>query len=84
MPHHGQRLDDDQAHVRALEHLASVAGAECTARVCWDLEHHLQGHVDVAGRHVVLIAPRDDEHEPVVLSEADWDALRHGCLAAAV
>jgi hypothetical protein len=83
MPQQGQRHNDEQAHVRALEHLATVAGAECAARVCWDLVHHLQGHVDVAGRHVVLIAPRDDEHEPLVLTEAEWDALRHRCLVAA-
>ena len=83
MPNPCCRLDDDQAHERALRHLAAVAGTDCISRVCWDPEHHLQGHVDVAGRHLVLIAPRDDEHAPRVLSEDDWDALRHGQMAVA-
>lgn len=76
MPH--RRFDDQAAHDRALEHLAAVAGDECLSRVCWDTEHHLQGHVDVAGRHLVVIAARDDEHDPLVLSETEWDALRRG------
>jgi hypothetical protein len=83
MPHQCRRFDDDQAHQRALRELASVAGTECLSRVCWDPVHHLQGHVDVRGEHLVVIAPRDDEHEPLVLSEADWDALRRGRLATA-
>lgn len=73
-----RRLDDDLAQERALRHLAAVAGAECVDHVCWDPEHHLQGHVDVAGHHLVVIAARDDEHAPLVLSEDDWDALRRG------
>lgn len=82
MPNRCQRLDDDHAHRRALELLAAVAGPDCVSRVCWDCEHHLQGHVDVDGEHLVLIAPRDDEHEPLVLSEDEWDALRHGLVSA--
>jgi len=80
MPH--QRFDDQHAHELALERLAAVAGDECLHRVCWDTEHHLQGHVDVAGQHMVLIASRDADHEPLVLSEDDWDALRRGCVTA--
>ncbi len=75
------RLDDEQAHQKALDHLAAVVGPECVGGVCWDLDHHLQGHVEVCGRHLVVIAPRDADHEPRVLSEADWDALRHGDLS---
>jgi len=78
-----RRLDDDQAHRRALRELADRAGAECCADVCWDPVHQLQGHVDVDGRHLVVIAPRDDEHRPLVLDDAEWDALRRGCVAAA-
>lgn len=77
MPHN--RLNDQQAHDRALEHFAAICGAQWVDCVLWDLEHQLQGHVDVAGQHLVLIATRDDEHEPLVLSESDWDALRRGC-----
>jgi hypothetical protein len=79
MPHRNRRLDDHEAQARALVHLASLAGTDCLADVCWDPDHHLQGHVEVAGRHLVVIAPRDDSHLPLVLTESDWDALRHGC-----
>jgi hypothetical protein len=81
MAHH--RLNDHQAHERALELLSSVHGPECASRVCWDPVHQLQGHVDVAGEHLVLIATRDEVHDPLVLTEQDWDALRRGCLTAA-
>jgi hypothetical protein len=73
-----QRLSDEQAHERALRHLVTCLGADCSAEVCWDPDHHLQGHVDVDGRHLVLIAPRDDVHDPRLLVEADWEALRRG------
>ncbi len=81
MPDRYRHLDDEQAHERALELLAAVAGMECIRRVAWDPEHHLQGHVDVAGEHLVVIAPRDDAHRPLVLGEAEWDALRRGVTA---
>jgi hypothetical protein len=75
------RLDDEQAHQEALAYLAAVLGPECAAGVCWDLDHHLQGHLEVCGKHLVIIAPRDVHHHPHVMSEADWDALRHGDLS---
>lgn len=78
MPERSIRLDDESAHRRALAFLADLLGEECAEHVCWDLDHHLQGHVEVAGEHVIVIAPRDDEHAPLILSEEDWDALRHG------
>lgn len=78
-----RRYSDEQAHREALRHLAACVGTECAHRVCWDPDHQLQGHVDVDGRHLVLIAPRDDAHDPIVLSEQDWDALRRGHLAVA-
>ena len=74
------RYDDVEAHERAMRRLAEIAGPECTERVTWDPDHHLQGHVDVDGTHLVVIAPRDDEHQTLVLSEREWDALRRGCL----
>lgn len=83
MPQNCSRLDDDQAHRKALTRLAEVAGAECAERVYWDPVHHLQGHVDVDGTHLVVIATRDDDHTPLVLSECEWDALRRGALTAA-
>ena len=81
MPH--QRFDDDQAHQRAERYLASVLGADCAGEVCWDGDHHLQGHLDHSGEHLVVIAPRDDEHDPIVMSESEWDACRRGHLANA-
>lgn len=83
MPEQSTRLDDDAAHQRALEFLAELLGCECTEHVCWDVDHHLQGHLEVRGQHMVVIAPRDDVHAPLVLSEDDWDALRRGVAVAA-
>jgi hypothetical protein len=71
-----ERLDDDRAHARAHDHLVAAVGCDCDIR--WDDEHCLQGHVDLDGCHLVVIACRDDAHEPLVLSEDDWDALRRG------
>ncbi len=79
--HH--RFDDVEAHERAMRRLAEVAGPECVDQVTWDPDHHLQGHVDVGDTHLVVIAPRDDEHQTLVLSESEWDALRRGCLTDA-
>jgi hypothetical protein len=83
MPQHGERVDDDRAHERAMRHLAAVIGTERPPEVRWDPDYHLQGHVDVASQHLVVIAARDGDHAPLVLSEADWDALRRGCVTAA-
>jgi len=81
MPH--QRHNDDQAHQRAERYLATVFGADGASEVCWDCDHHLQGHVDLAGKHLVVIAPRDDGHDPIVMSEAEWDAFRRDHMATA-
>ena len=70
------RLDDAKAHARAHDRLVDAVGSECEIR--WDADHCLQGHVDIDGSHLVVIACRDDAHEPLVLSERDWDALRRG------
>ena len=78
-----RRFDDEQAQRRALHHLTDCVGRDCSGEVCWDPVHHLQGHIEVNGEHLVLIASRDDDHDPLVLSEADWDALRHGGLVPA-
>jgi hypothetical protein len=78
-----ERYDDHQAHERALRVLANQFGADRCGDVSWDPDHHLQGHVDVDDEHLVLIAPRDEEHRPLVLTESEWDALRRGAMAAA-
>jgi hypothetical protein len=70
------RLDDETAQERAVRHVANELGLGTPPNVSWDGDHHLQGHLDVAGTHMVLIAPRTDDHMPLLLTDADWDALR--------
>jgi len=67
-------------HARAYAFLVEVIGAQ-PADLTWDTTHRLQGHVHVGRRELVVIAPRDADHVPVVLTDATWDALRH-CTAA--
>ena len=82
MPDRCRQINDERAHELASFHLSLVVGADRTTEICWDPDHHLQGHVEVAGQHLVVIAARDSDHAPLVLSEDDWNALRHGYLAA--
>lgn len=42
----------------------------------WDDTHHLQGHGHLQGRELIVIAARDDQHQTVVLTAEDWDAVR--------
>jgi hypothetical protein len=76
-----RRLDDARAHARAHDRLVAVVGCDCEIR--WDADHCLQGHVDLDGSHLVVIAGRDDAHEPLVLTEDEWDAMRRGVRIAA-
>ena len=71
------RLDDQAAHDQALLHVAHELGLGTAPVVSWDGDHHLQGHLDVAGAHMVLIAARTSDHMPLLLTDADWDQLRH-------
>jgi hypothetical protein len=73
------RLDDESAHDRAVRHAMKMLGLNAEPDVCWDVDHHLQGHLDVSGRHLVLIAPRTTDHPPRLLSELGWDRLRRAC-----
>lgn len=77
------RLGDEQAHQMAEQLLAAVAGGRESPVVAWDPEHHLQGHAEIDGEHVIVIAPRDDEHRPLVLTEVEWDELRRLSMSAA-
>jgi hypothetical protein len=70
------RLDDETAHERAVRHVADALGLSAPPPVAWDVDHHLQGHLDVEGRSMVLIAPRSSDHDPLLLTDEDWDALR--------
>jgi hypothetical protein len=78
------RLTDDEAHDLAVRHLASVLGSNRLPEIAWDVDHHLQGHLDVAGHHMVLIATRTRDRSPLFLTDEDWDSLRRThCHAAA-
>ena len=60
---------------RAHAYLVNLIGARAHT-LTWDSTHCLQGHVHLAGGELVMIAPRDGSHEPVVLTEPVWDAVR--------
>lgn len=78
------RLTDDEAHDLAIRHLANLLGAGSLPEISWDVDHHLQGHLDVAGHHMVLIATRTLDRCPLFLTDEDWDSLRRThCHAAA-
>jgi hypothetical protein len=70
------RLDDDTAHERARRYAATHLGLQALPDVVWDADHHLQGHFDIAGHRLVLIAPRAADRQPVLLTEGDWDGFR--------
>jgi hypothetical protein len=78
------RLDDDAAHALAVAHLADVLGCDHVPPIHWDPKHHLQGHVAIGEKELVVIAVRTTDHTPIVLSEADWDSFhRRGTVAVA-
>ena len=78
------RLNDEEAHDLAVRHLAELLGSSTLPDIQWDVDHHLQGHLDVAGHHMVLIATRTTDRSPLLLTDEDWDSLRRTrCHAAA-
>src|SRR3954453_3006130 len=78
------RLNDEEAHDIAVRHLADLLGSTALPDVAWDVDHHLQGHLDVAGHHMVLIATRTPDRCPLLMTDEDWDSLRRShCTAAA-
>jgi hypothetical protein len=76
------RFDDETARRRAIEHAVSVLGLAARPDVAWRHDYRLQGHLDLCGRHLVLIAPRTGDHDPQLFTEHEWDCLRHGVRAA--
>ncbi len=78
------RLNDDEAHDLAVRHLADLLGSSTLPEIAWDVDHHLQGHLDVEGHHMVLIATRTSDRCPLLMTDEDWDSLRRThCHAAA-
>ena len=83
MTENDNRLNDDEAHDLALRHVADLLGSNAVPEVAWDVDHHLQGHLDLAGHHKVLIATRTADRRPLLLTDEDWDSLRRThCLVA--
>jgi hypothetical protein len=72
---HG-RCSDPAARARACEFLHTLAGTQ-PAELSWDDTFCLQGHAHVGGRELIVIAPRDDQHQTVVLTVEDWDHLHY-------
>ena len=66
---------DRVCRARAYAYLVQLIGAH-PARLTWDATHSLQGHVHLGSRELVVIAPRDEAHQPLVLTEPSWDAVR--------
>lgn len=85
-------MDDAATNERAVRDDASCRAVACEyldglllgvpdnacpgPAVCWDDRHHLQGHAHLGRVELVVIAPRDDRHEPLLLVEQDWDRIR--------
>jgi hypothetical protein len=66
---------DIDCQATARQFLTDLAGMEAP-QLMWDTTYHLQGHAQLGGREFVVIAPRDDAHQPVVITAEDWDAIR--------
>ena len=66
---------DRECRARAHAYLVELVGAR-PVTLTWDSTHCLQGHVHLGCSELVLIAPRDGSHVPVVLTAPNWDAVR--------
>lgn len=73
---------NDTAHRYAIGHAVATLGLDHEPAVTWDDDYQLQGHLDVSGRHLVLIATRTHDRSPRLLTEDEWNCLRHGLAAA--
>ncbi len=66
---------DTACWAKASEFLTELIGSP-PDDLLWDDTHHLQGHGHLQGRELIVIAPRDDDHQTIVLTAEDWDAVR--------
>ena len=62
--------DNRQCRARAYTYLAGLIG-DRPHTVTWDSTHCLQGHVQVGRSQLVVIAPRDASHPPVVVDRTE-------------
>ena len=69
------KSSDHACRARAYVYLVGLIGAH-PATLTWDSTHCLQGHVHLECGELVVIAPRDASHKPVVLTAPNWDAVR--------
>jgi hypothetical protein len=69
------KSSDQACRARAYVYLVELIGAH-PATLTWDSTHCLQGHVHLECGELVVIAPRDATHKPVVLTAPNWDAVR--------
>jgi hypothetical protein len=65
---------DSESRAAACEFLTGLIGS-VPDDLLWDETHHLQGHGHLDGHELVVIAPRDDRHQTIVLTAEDWDAV---------
>jgi hypothetical protein len=74
--HAGRTVRPDiDCRAKANEFLTELIGSP-PDDLRWDDTYHLQGHGHLNGRELIVIAPRDDDHQTVVLTAEDWDAVR--------
>lgn len=66
------RHEEADSRALASRFVADVLGLP-SAVLQWDDLHHLRGHTRVGDREYVLIAPRDSQHEPLMMEKSDWD-----------
>ena len=74
--HRVLRRSEPECRIRARRLLETLSGSRSTD-LTWDDTYRLLGHVHVGRRELILIASRDDAHQPAVLTVEDWDELRH-------
>ena len=70
-----RKSSDVACRARAYLYLVELIGTH-PAGLTWDSTHRLQGHVRLECGELVVIAPRDALHQPIVLTAPNWDAVR--------
>jgi hypothetical protein len=65
-----------ECRARARDFLSTLVTSP-PDHVSWDETNRLEGHVHLGGRELILIAVRDEDHQPLVLTVEDWDEVRH-------
>ena len=66
---------DIECWAKASEFLTELIGPP-PDDLLWDDTHHLQGHSHLHGRELIVITPRDDDHQTIVLTAEDWNTVR--------